>query len=200
MNTDIHAVKMLPNGSKLICNLVAVNDLRFITSRIKWRSTYPQLTLYWLNICMAHNGNCMFFISQPNINVLNTWLAAAQTWLSVTNTITSFQKTGSRRTANSLGWAVCVMSAFSWICLNGQNKAIQRSVLIGMVYNSRQLLYIQKSHNTGNTGGLVYIIPWSNVELANFCSEGLLPRFGSYCTYTRNEILAKKCEFVGNLL
>lgn len=104
-----------------------------------------------------------------------------------------FIRPGSRLNSNSLCWAVCVMSAFSWICLNCQNKAIQRSVLIGMVYNWRQLLYIQKSHNTGNTGGLVYIFPWSNVELANVCSEGLLPRFGSYCTYTRNEMLAKKC-------
>lgn len=32
------------------------------------------------------------------------------------------------------------------------------SLLIGMVYN-RQLLYIHKTHNTENTGGLVYIVP-----------------------------------------
>lgn len=60
-----------------------------------------------------------------------------------------------------------------------------------MVYNSRQLLYRQKSHNTGNSGGWVYIFPGSN---ANVSSEGRLPRFGSYCTYTRNEILEKKIK------
>lgn len=90
---------------------------------------------------------------------------------------------GSWYTANSLNWA-----ALRWICVNWQNETIQRFVLIGMVYNSRQLLYIQKSHNTGKTGCLVYICPWSN---ANFSSEGLLSHFGGFSTYTRNEILAK---------
>lgn len=113
--------------------------------------------------------------------------------LSMTNTITWFQK---ERGVGEQSGLSCLRNV-SWISLNCQNKAIQRSALIGMVYNSRQLLYIQKSHNTGNTGGLVYVFPWSNGELANFLLWRPFDSFlGSYCTNTRNEMLAKNANLL----